>query len=79
MTSEERMEALLKSCEGVSCPDCGSKPSDWGDASWRWNGENWEHRCKGVHPQVGHWVVEAHHGTKEPVNDNGSRVESHGE
>ena len=24
------------------------------DTSWRWNGDDWEHRCPGMHPQAGH-------------------------
>ena len=38
------------------CSCCGEKkPDGWcADSAWRWNGEAWEHRCPGTHPQVGH-------------------------
>lgn len=44
--------------EMVTCPDCGSTNNDVDTGStWRWNGEKWEHRCRDVHPQVGHWEI----------------------
>jgi hypothetical protein len=38
------------------CSACGA-PLDAraGDGSWRWNGEFWEHKCPGSHPQAGHF------------------------
>lgn len=38
------------------CPDCGSFGGS--DATWRWSGERWQHRCAGVHAQAGHWEIE---------------------
>lgn len=49
-------EDMREDMATVDCPDCDSK--NVLDGTWRWNGEAWEHRCHGVHPQVGHWVPE---------------------
>jgi hypothetical protein len=38
------------------CEECGSR-SDTLNSTWRWNGEQWEHRCAGLYPGIGHWVV----------------------
>ena len=38
------------------CTTCNTQPGL--DPTWRWNGKAWEHRCQGVHPQVGHWEME---------------------
>jgi hypothetical protein len=40
----------------VFCLRCGSDSVF--DSAWRWNGENWEHRCADLHPQVGYEVVD---------------------
>lgn len=42
------------------CTSCGAAMSADAiyvapDASWRWNGENWEHKCPGADPQCGHF------------------------
>lgn len=37
------------------CPDCGSAQNKLSDATWRFAGHGWQHRCRGVHGQVGHW------------------------
>lgn len=34
-----------------TCVRCGDNPS-CGDGAWRWEGKNWEHRCRDLHPQV---------------------------
>lgn len=39
------------------CPQCGSSNKATDNSSWRWNGEHWEHRCGGLDPQVGHFVM----------------------
>jgi len=47
--SERRMVWVCSGCmealeDGTVTPD----------PAWRWNGDAWEHRCQGAHPQVGH-------------------------
>jgi len=51
---KQRLERAMFA--GTYCVRCGS--SDTFDPSWRWNGETWEHRCRDLHPQVGHTVVD---------------------
>ena len=41
----------------VTCTRCGSKNTNGNDI-WRWAGDHWQHRCKDVHPQTGHWRVD---------------------
>ena len=38
----------------IRCPNCDSV-NQGVDSTWRWNGNQWEHRCKGVDPQAGYW------------------------
>lgn len=41
---------------GATCTACGATlGSSDPDASWRWNGENWEHKCPGIDLQCGHF------------------------
>jgi len=42
---------------GVVCSQCKAKIA--ADGSWRWNGEEWEHKCQNVHPQAGHFKQES--------------------
>lgn len=44
--------------EPLTCPQCGSSNQDPAEVgSWRWNGMHWEHKCGGLDPQCGHFVV----------------------
>lgn len=38
------------------CSGCGA-PIEPSDSHWRWNGEYWEHKCPGSHPQAGHFTA----------------------
>lgn len=40
------------------CTGCGVTLAVAADGSWRFNGKGWEHRCPGLHPQVGHLPAE---------------------
>lgn len=44
--------------EQVFCPRCKSTSVLDFESSWRWNGEQWEHRCGDLNPQVGHDVID---------------------
>lgn len=40
------------------CSACGAKLTDDDSMGrWRFNGESWEHKCPGVHPQAGHFAA----------------------
>lgn len=65
-TLAERHEAIKQMRRGFikleyerekHCERCGAT-NTVADATWRWAGDHWQHRCKGVHPQVGHWPMD---------------------
>lgn len=58
-------EELLATMPEGGCPNCGSH--DVFDGTWRFNGENWEHRCADVHPQAGHWEIKDPHKEEKSV------------
>lgn len=65
------MTTKTKTRDGLwRCPGCQETTTDdWAaDSSWRWNGEAWEHRCDGLHPQVGHLLAEFVPTPKLPMN-----------
>ena len=33
---------------------CDQCEAEFEMRSWRWNGEEWEHKCADMHPQAGH-------------------------
>lgn len=38
-----------------ACMGCNAVMPEAAGPSWRWTGEIWQHRCKGMHPQAGHF------------------------
>jgi hypothetical protein len=63
-----RVEAFAKAMQGkcfdtygnqlpnetLRCSCCGEKWKIDEMGAWRWSGEQWEHKCPGLHPQAGH-------------------------
>jgi hypothetical protein len=47
---------LCGQSEGVICSSCGA-PYDHLDSGWRWRGDSWEHKCKSVDAQSGHFAA----------------------
>ncbi len=52
----------VPTCPDIKCSACGVHLDEHDpDASWRWNGETWEHKCPDVDSQCGYFaaVIEA--------------------
>jgi len=55
---EATAEVLKRIYEQViKCPRCDSVNACT-DGTWRWAGDHWQHRCKDVDPQAGHWRMD---------------------
>lgn len=58
-------DALEAAAKGMRCSCCKTPvPLDLRDASWRWGGSSWEHKCPDIPAQCGHFPV-------EPIDDSG--------
>ena len=43
----------------LTCRRCKSSNERDVDSTWRWDGEDWNHRCADLDPQVGYAVMRA--------------------
>lgn len=57
MTKEEQAQTIFG--DQWQCMCCGTLKGIEGDnpASWRWNGECWEHQCWPTEPQIGYFMA----------------------